>query len=366
MKRTVLIIGLSLALCLLVCPAFAADLLVCTGHGHGRGHGPACQYATIQAAVDAANPGDTIMVGPGAWYGATVNKSVEIKGMFGAVINDGPINMSPPDTTAAATGFILAAGSDGAKISHFRFEQPLVWGVLGFQANDVSVTLCTFTKLACGISIIDGSDWTVTHNQIYDPQWILLNTGPSHAGGILLQVRLAAETCTGNVIAYNTIEGTWDVPNDSNGNPVLTPASPTAAAFGIGLAIKTLDGGSNTSPGYLIASNLFLSNRIDIALAARWATPGGTYSPPTRRAFLYRDLLTNANSTDPNYLASVFPIHGNMIALNQLPGFTNDSCGGPACNGHALNTNLPNPAAAALFSQNGFIPDRPNDWPIWW
>lgn len=353
MKRNLMIVGLILGVFFLVCPAFGANLHVCKG---------GCAFRTIQTAVDAANPGDTIMVSPGVWYGATANKRVEIKGMFGAFINDGPKSTSPPDPTVAATGFILAAGSDGAAISNFRFEQPLVWGVLGFQADNVRVTLCTFTKLACGIAIIDGSGWTVTHNQIYDPQWLPLNTGTSPAGGIILQVRLAAETCTGNVIADNIIEGVWDVPNDSNGNPVLTPASPSAAAIGIGLAVKTLDGGTYQTPGYVIAYNLLLSNRIEIVLASRWATPSSTYTPPTRRAFLYRDLRTNANLTDPN---SIFPIHGNMIAGNQWLGFTNDACGGPACNGHALNSNLVNPAAAAMFSQNGLILYNPYSWPIW-
>jgi hypothetical protein len=354
MKRNLLIVGLFLAVFFLVCPAFAANLYVCKGG--------ACAFKTIQAAVDAASPGDTIMVGPGGWYGATVNKNVQIKGTFGTFINNGPNTNSPPDTTMATRGFYLVAGSDGATISNFWFMQPLAWGVVGFQANNVTVTLCTFTQLGVGIFIVDGSGWTVTHNQINDPVWFSTNTGTNGGGGIVLATRLATETCAGNVIADNIIQGAWDVLNDSNGNPILTPQAPGVAAYGIGLVITPLDGGTFQTPGYAIANNLFLSNLIDIALATRWANSS---HPPTIRAFVFRNLLTNANSTDPVYLASIFPHHGNMIAGNQMPGFTNDTCAGLPCNMHALNTNLTGSAMAAMFSQNGFIPYNPNAWPIW-
>lgn len=33
-------------------------------------------FSTIQAAVDAASPGDQIRVGPGEWCGATIDKQV--------------------------------------------------------------------------------------------------------------------------------------------------------------------------------------------------------------------------------------------------------------------------------------------------
>jgi pectin methylesterase-like acyl-CoA thioesterase len=49
-------------------------------------------FATIQEAIDSpdvADTGDTIMVGPGEYAGAIVTKAVEIKGVGGAVINEG-------------------------------------------------------------------------------------------------------------------------------------------------------------------------------------------------------------------------------------------------------------------------------------
>ena len=53
-------------------------------------------YPTIQEAIDAASGGDTILVGPGEWFGGIVDKPVRIVGMRGAVIVDGVPYPGPP------------------------------------------------------------------------------------------------------------------------------------------------------------------------------------------------------------------------------------------------------------------------------
>jgi len=73
-------------------------------------------FSTIQLAVDGVSDGDTILVGPGTFAGALVDKSVEIKGVGGATIDSGPVHGS-----GLIQGFRLLAGSAGATISHLTF-----------------------------------------------------------------------------------------------------------------------------------------------------------------------------------------------------------------------------------------------------
>ncbi len=111
-------------------------------------------YATIEAAVNAADDGDTIMVGPGDYAGCTVNKSVEIVG-------SGPEFTTITSSTATYQG--LAGGfrvrASNVSVSHFRFlmNAPMVFGVLidgGLTGVEgVTVSHDEFAK---------GSGWPIT------------------------------------------------------------------------------------------------------------------------------------------------------------------------------------------------------------
>ena len=70
-------------------------------------------FPTIQAAIDdpAVLEGDRILVGPGNFAGALVTKRVEIKGMGGATIDNGPVHGS-----GLIQGFRLLANSAGSTI----------------------------------------------------------------------------------------------------------------------------------------------------------------------------------------------------------------------------------------------------------
>ena len=70
---------------------------------------PDAGYLTIELALDDAVDGDTIRICPGTYAGAEVDKSVEIRGTGGAIINDGPVHGS-----GLIQGFRLLGGSDGA------------------------------------------------------------------------------------------------------------------------------------------------------------------------------------------------------------------------------------------------------------
>jgi hypothetical protein len=165
-------------------------------------------FPTIQAAIDSelVFEGDKILVGPGSHSGAFVTKSVEIKGADGAIIDTGPMHPA-----GLSMGFRLMAGSDGATISHLRFETDLSI-MNGAAVNDVTVTQNTFIDSIQAVSNWRGSRWEISHNEIID-----LRT--RNGGGIgILVADYTGGVVSDNVISHNKISGTLHVdPNDGGG-----------------------------------------------------------------------------------------------------------------------------------------------------
>lgn len=165
-------------------------------------------FATIQDAISNTSVvhGDRIMVGPGTYSGALVDKSVEIKGTGGATIDDGPAHGS-----GLIQGFRLLAGSDGATISHLTFTVDLVI-MNAATVDDVTVDHCTFLNAVQAISNWGGDRWQISHNEIVD-----LRT--RNGGGIgILVADWTGGNVEDNVVAHNTIYGTLHVyPNDGGG-----------------------------------------------------------------------------------------------------------------------------------------------------
>lgn len=153
---------------------------------------------TIQEAIDDTGvlDGDTIFVGPGNHFGASITKLVEIKGQGGAVIDDGPAH-----STGQSQGFRLLAGSDGATISHLTFEVDLAI-MNGEAVNNVTVDHCTFRSAVQAISNWSGSGWQISHNVITD-----LLTRDGGGIGILIADYLGGEV-KDNVVSHNKISGT--------------------------------------------------------------------------------------------------------------------------------------------------------------
>ncbi len=170
-------------------------------------------FATIQEAIDSASvsDGDLIVVGPGAFAGALVDKGVTIKGIGGAVINDGPAHGS-----GMSQGFRLLSGSDGAVISNLQFEVDLAI-MNGAAVDDVTVDHCTFLGAVQGISNWRGSGWTISHNDIID-----LKTRNGGGIGILI-ADYKGGVVQDNVVSHNKISGTlyaggwYDDPTKENG-----------------------------------------------------------------------------------------------------------------------------------------------------
>ena len=154
-------------------------------------------FPTIQAAIDdpAVLEGDRILVGPGNFAGALVTKRVEIKGMGGATIDNGPVHGS-----GLIQGFRLLANSAGSTISHLIFKVDLAI-MNGAAAHSVTVTNCTFLNSIQAISNWGGSAWNISQNDIID-----LRTSNGGGIGILIGDRTGG-IVSDNVVEHNKISG---------------------------------------------------------------------------------------------------------------------------------------------------------------
>lgn len=149
-------------------------------------------YDTIQDAVTAAEDGDKIIVGAGEWYGAEVDKAVEIKGEDGAVIVDGPVL-----TGNLKQGFWIT--SDGATISHFTFE--VEFPVFAASVDDVTVEHNVMIDPIQGVTNWYGSSWVIRHN-------VVIGLWDFSGGGLGIFIGAKVDyPARDNLVAFNKITG---------------------------------------------------------------------------------------------------------------------------------------------------------------
>jgi parallel beta-helix repeat protein len=147
---TLLFLALVVGLAVPMQTARAAAITVCAS---------GCNYTTIQEAIDAASPGDTINVGAGIYAGQiNVNKSVTILGDPGDA-SPGPGPSAPIIDGGSAPGdaFLLANGVSNVTIQGFE--------IANFTSND--------TGIGNGISAWVGStsNITIQDNYFYNLGW---------------------------------------------------------------------------------------------------------------------------------------------------------------------------------------------------
>ena len=157
-------------------------------------------YPTIQAAVDAADPGDTIRVGPGEFAGATITKPLELKGSGAATRIVSGVWFQ--GGAAFDTSFFIEPQASGTVISHFVLvngTEPHVFGVFARGTDHVTLSHLTILNPWQGITNNGGKFWTIMHNKIEG-----FPTGSTFATGIYMPA--AVSSLENNFVALNTID----------------------------------------------------------------------------------------------------------------------------------------------------------------
>jgi len=160
-------------------------------------------YPTIQAAVDDANPGDTIKVGPGEWVGAIIDKPVTLVGEPGAIIVDGEYIYGYYEG-AEIVGFWITPEGAGSTIRSFTFkggpigdtDRVLHFAVFARGTDSITVTMNNIVDCVQCITNNGGDNWVITFNKIH----IISPYGTA------IFVTNSEGTTNGNLIAFNSIE----------------------------------------------------------------------------------------------------------------------------------------------------------------
>jgi len=175
-------------------------------------------FTTIQDAVDNASDGDTIIVSPGEYAGAIINKQLEILGeKEETIINDGPQFIT---SFGWKVGFWLSEDSSGTTIKGFTFEceevtsygdEKLVFPIFSRGTENITVDHCIFLNSLQAVTNWHGSGWDITHNVIQDLQafkggGIGIFCG-SNNGGV----------SNDNLVSHNKITGTLHVWSSDGG-----------------------------------------------------------------------------------------------------------------------------------------------------
>ena len=180
------------------------------------------RYATIQAAVDAADAGDVIDVGPGRHCGATIDRPVRLDGNGRAVIvgcAEGPTLGGGIRAGFRLPGADGASAASGTQIEGFVFDgrgvsaanlEPLGVAIIGAFANDVRVERNRILGTVQGITNTGGDRWVIVHNVI-DDLTVFDCTGALCGGGdgIVIQVATSAPDSrpSRNLVAGNVVNG---------------------------------------------------------------------------------------------------------------------------------------------------------------
>jgi len=103
-------------------------------------------------------------------------------------------------------GFRILNGSEGATISHLKFEVDLAI-MNGDGVGSVTIDHCTFVNSIQAVSNWRGSGWQISHNNINDLRC-------RNGGGIgILIGDYSGGTIEENVVSHNKISGTLHVPS---------------------------------------------------------------------------------------------------------------------------------------------------------
>jgi parallel beta-helix repeat protein len=265
-------------------------------------------FSTIQGAINAASPGDTVNVFPGTYdEDVTVNKSnLKLLGSGANVTNiRGPIGGSTSTVSVAASN-VTVAGFTITRIGNNTTD----WNNPGLNLAGLSVQGQAITNMLVrdniltgnrtGIDVNDSSGHTIRNNVI-----------DFNRTGFIFGNRTDNETVMENFITNNWTVGVLFLDRSGNGTP---PQSALHSTFGnnnisanwYGQIVDRQSGGSLPAPGTTNYKN-FRGN---------WF---GTTAP----------VITTANSAEPGYAAQIPTAYGGSATA---PGGQPDIAGPASAN----------------------------------
>jgi len=178
-------------------------------------------YGTIQAAITAANPGETISVGDGIYEEAitigVANLTLQSETNLGATIR-------PTTTPASWPEAVIYITADGVTVDGFEVDGTTVAdnGILGWETSGLTIKNnkihgATRDWDGCGILLFSwGNGGTVYDNLIENNE--VYDTGRM---GIMVMDRGANYSVTsGNIITGNTVYDVWKNPQGDQGGGV--------------------------------------------------------------------------------------------------------------------------------------------------
>ena len=300
-------------LTLLTTGASAADITVCAS---------GCDYTTIQAAVDAANPGDTIIVHDGTYTeNVLVNKRLTIQSLNGALLTT--------VQAASASDHVFNVTADHVTISGFTVTGAATnsAGIYLYHVNNCTISNNTASDNYEGIRLTSCNDNTLTGNTAYSNSYsgiwlssssnntLTNNTASNTTRGIRLYFSSNNNTLTGNTANSNDFFGIRLYSSSYNSLTGNTANSNDLSGI-------HLDSSSyNTLTGNTATSN----NQSGIALAqsSTYNTlTGNTASNNTYSGIVLtysstnNTLIDNTVSDNANGISTIWSSNYNTIANN--------------------------------------------------
>jgi len=209
----IVVLGLIVSGCIPVVPPAGQDepeLLPNKSSGDVLNVTTSNSYSTIQAAIDAANPGDTISVGNGIYPESIkigkANLILQSETSLGAIIR-------PTTTPASWPEAVIYITADGVTVDGFEVDGTTVAdnGILGWETSDLTIKNNKIHGAVrqwdgCGILLFSwGNGGTVYNNHIENNE--VYDTGRM---GIMVMDKGANYSVTsGNTITGNIVYDVW-------------------------------------------------------------------------------------------------------------------------------------------------------------
>ncbi|MCX6679825.1 MAG: right-handed parallel beta-helix repeat-containing protein [Methanothrix sp.] len=268
--------------------------------------GPGQTYTTIQSAINAASPGDTILVQSGTYNEhVVVNKQLTLRGVGSPVVD------------AGGSGDAITISYDGCTLEGFVAKGSGAYSRAGIKATSSGNTLSGNTATGNsgkGIYLSSSSSNTVSGNTA---------TGNSYAG-ILLE-----SSSNGNTLSGNTATGNYIgilLESSSNGNTL----SGNTATGNTNTGIRLDSSSGNTLSGNTATGNSDAFNHIGVGIVLSSSSgntlSGNTVTGNTKIGILIT-FSSNGNTISGNTVTGndigiylYFSSNGNTISGNTVTG----------------------------------------------